>query len=181
MSGQVIVRTAAKNTRKLIGSHSLLFQRCMQTALRNLVAVLAAGVSCVGVRNFVTVVPLNGGKPSNGSGDAPVKKGVAHSREWVLNFLTSQLASTRRKGLGLFQEYFLPLAGECSALAAQKAEVRVCKTRCAHLVARSICHSNITCNNSGRGHDLGKALPRSHSADLGTSPTVFEPPATYGS
>ncbi len=103
-----------------------------RVALKTLAAVLAAGVSCIGVRNFVLACPLkggsngsNGGKGGSGGGGGAVERGVAHSREWVLNFLTSQLATTGRKPIGFFAEYFLPLARDCSALAVEKAEVRV--------------------------------------------------------
>ena len=110
-----------------------------RVTLRSLAAVLAAGVSCVGVANFVKVCPLKGGTPAadggggdggGGGGGKVVARGVAHSREWVLNFLTSQLGSTRRKPLALFQGYFLAHARECSKLSAEKAEVRACVRAC---------------------------------------------------
>lgn len=91
-----------------------------KVALQLLAAVLLAGVNCIGLQNLLKICPLDGNDIEKGPS---VQQGVAHAREWLLKFLRGQLGSMLRKPLRLFQEYFLPVAVQCSALSKEKKQV----------------------------------------------------------
>ena len=99
--------------------------RSNRIALKNLGAVLAQSVSCVGIENFMSVCPLKGGLGIAGANPKSTSKptAIAHSREWVLKFLSDNLSTISRKPISFFQEYFVPVARECSVLEQSKREV----------------------------------------------------------